>query len=135
MTDARRPAYWLTLERGVSVKVDISASPERMPLMEYIEIRLSAAQFLDRLKSIFHGNREPFGIVTLDRSGFEGPQFFAPWSEIRRVVADAQQLFVDWTQRSEWVGLPYEGVSFPYLVIAIAAVMMDEHQRLVSLDA
>ncbi len=134
VTDARRPAYWLTLDRGVSVKVDLNGSPECMPLMEYIEIRLSAAQFLDRLKSIVKGNREPFGIVALDPKGFEGPRFFAPWPEVRRVIADSQQLFVDWSREREWVGIPYEYVSFPHLVLAIAAVMIDEHQRLASID-
>jgi hypothetical protein len=130
VADARRPAYWLTLDHGVSVKVPLHGSPERIPLMEYVEIRLSAAQFLGRLKSIFKGNRELFGVVTLDCQGFQGPEFFAPWAEIRRVVTDSQRLFVDWSQRREWVGVPYEYVSFPYLVIAIAGVLIDEHNRL-----
>ena len=44
-TDARQPAYWLALDHGVSVKLDVGNSPERIPLMEYVEIRLTPPSF------------------------------------------------------------------------------------------
>lgn len=135
VTDGGRPAYWLTLEHNFSVKISIGNSPQMIPLMEYIEIRLCAGQFLNRLKVIWNGGREDFGIVTLDRQGFEGRRFFAPWGEIRRVVSDSHQVFVDWSKREEWIPIPHQDVSFPYLVIALASVLIDEHARFTPVEA
>jgi hypothetical protein len=124
-----RPMYWLGISHDLSVAISLRFSPEVMPLMEYVEMRLTAAQFLPRLKAIWDGKPQRFGIVTLDRIGFKAPAFFASWSEVRRVVSDAQHLFVDWTGSSDWLTLRYRDVSFPYLVMAISHVMIDEHQR------
>ena len=123
------PVYWLRFSEAISVRIPVSGDYELMPLLEYLEIRLSSSQFLGRLKDIFSGRRGRFGILTLDRNGIEGPRFFAPWSEIRRVITDANKLYVDWSKRPDWVPFPYQAVSFPYLVVALAAVLIDEHQR------
>lgn len=124
-----RLTYWLTIEHGLSVRISIANAPELIPLMEYVEVRLSGAQFLHRLKALWDGDREDFGVVSLDRHGFSGPRFFAPWSEIRRVISDSRHLFVDWAGKRDWVPFPCEDVSFPYLVIALSSVLIDEHER------
>ena len=66
----------------------------------------------------------------LDHNGIRGRSFFAPWTEVRRVISDARVLFLDWSARSEWLEVRYADVSFPYVVMAIAHVMIEEHQRL-----
>ena len=124
-----RPVYWLTFAHDLSVAISVNFTPEVTPLMEYIEIRLAAAQLLRRLEAIWEGQSQRFGIVTLDPGGITAPRLFAPWAEVRRVVSDAQHLFIDWAGASEWVPLRYRDVSFPYLVMAISHVMIDEHQR------
>jgi hypothetical protein len=124
------PVYWLRLTPDITVRVNVGNDFEMMPLMEYIEIRLSSSQFLDRLKQIFNGQREPFGILRLGPQGIEAPRFFAPWSEIRRVMTDKAKLYVDWSKRPEWVPFPYQAVSFPYLVVALASVLIDEQKRI-----
>lgn len=128
--DARRPVYRLTVEDGVSVDIGIMHSPEVIPLVEYVEIRLCAAQFLHRLRAIWEGGREAFGVVTIDRQGLTTPRFFAAWPEVRRVVLDATHVFVDWSKRPEWVPLRRAQVSLPELLIAVSAVLVDEHARL-----
>jgi hypothetical protein len=125
-----QPIYWLRFTEQFSVKITIGTDFEIMPLMEYMEIRLSSSQFLHRLRQIFNGQREPFGVLTFDKDGIGGPRFFAPWSEVRRVITDANRVFIDWTRRTDWVPIPYEEVSFPCLVVALAAVLVDEHKRL-----
>ena len=85
--------------------------------------------FLQRLKAIWLGQSERFGIVTLDRFGLRAGNFFAPWPEVRRVVSDAQHIFVDWSGRADWVPIRYRDVSFPYLVMAIAHVLIEDHGR------
>jgi hypothetical protein len=124
------PVYWLRFTEAITVRVPVGCQLEMMPLMEYLEIRLSSSQFLSRLRKIFHGDRELFGILRLDRHGIDAARFSAPWSEIRRVITDAHKLYVDWSQRRDWVPFPYDGVSFPYLVVALASVLIDEHKRI-----
>jgi hypothetical protein len=122
--------YWLRFTETISVRIPVGSNFETLPLMEYLEIRLCSSQFLDRLKDIFGGRREPFGILMLDRQGIEAARFYAPWSEIRRVITDANKLYVDWSKRPDWVPFPYQAVSFPYLVVALASVLIEEHKRL-----
>ncbi len=130
IAEAGRLVYRLTVEEGMAVNISVMHSPEVMPLVEYVEIRLCAAQFLHRLRAIWEGGREVFGIVTIDRQGLMTPRFFAAWPEVRRVVSDATHVFVDWSQRPEWVPLRREHVSLPSLLIAVSSVLVDEHARL-----
>ena len=125
-----RPIYWLTLAPGAAVIFSAGQSPCILPIMEYVEIRVSSVQLLRRLQAIWNGERERFGVVTLDRNGFQGPKFFAPWSEIRKVITDSRHLFVDWSEHRDWVPIRYRDVSFPYLVMAISHIMIDDHSRL-----
>lgn len=124
------PIYWLRFTEQISVRIVVGTNFETLPLMEYAEIRLCSSQFLQRLRAIFGGEREEFGILKLDRNGIEAPRFFAPWSEVRRVITDAKCLYVDWILRPNWVPVPYQDVSFPYLVVALASVLIDEQKRL-----
>jgi hypothetical protein len=130
-----RPLYWLTLAHDLSVAISVNFSPEVVPLMEYVEMRLSATQFMRRVEAIWDGRPQHFGVVTLDRIGFKGPDCFVPWAEVRRVVSDAQNLFVDWSRSADWVPVRYRDVSFPYLVMAISHVLIEEHQRFPRVDA
>lgn len=125
-----QPIYRLRFTESIDARITVGSNFEIMPLMEYVEIRLSSSQFLQRLRRIFKGERETFGVLTFDKSGIEGPHFAAPWPEVRRVITDAKRVFIDWSRRPDWVPIPYEAVSFPYLVVALAAVLVDEHNRL-----
>ncbi len=124
-----RPLFWLTIDEEAPIVLSVGHCPEVVPLMEYIEIRMAAAQLLPRLKAIWDGERAQFGVVALDKTGFHGPKFFAPWAEVRKVVPDERSLFVDCGRR-EWVALRYRDVAFPHLVMAIAHVLIDEHSRI-----
>lgn len=126
------PVYWLRFTDSLSVSIPVGSDYAILPLLEYLEIRLCSSQFLGRLKRIFNGKRETFGILTLDALRIEGQRFSAPWSEVRRVITDANKLFVDWSQRRDWVPFPYQAVSFPYLVVALSSVLIDEYKRIPS---
>lgn len=125
-----RPVYWLSPTEEMSFRLDMSHDPNMMPLMEYVEIRLASAQLLKRLEAIMAGRQIRFGAIALDRNGLSGPHFFAPWESVRKVVADANHLLIDWSQRSQWMQVEYDRVSFPLLVRAIASVLIEEHGRL-----
>jgi len=130
-----RPLFWLTLRDEAPIVLSVGHCPEVIPLMEYMEIRMAGAQLLPRLKAIWHGQRERFGVLTLDHDGIAGPGFFAPWSQVSRVMSDAKSLYVDWSARTSWTAVRYRDVSFPYLVMAIAHILIDEHSRLGPVEA
>lgn len=125
-----RPMFWLTLKDDVQIVLSVGNTPEIMPVMEYIEIRMAAAQLLPRLRSIWHGKAEEFGVLVLNRGGIEGPGFFAPWPEVRRVVDDGTTVFIDSADAPKWLDVHYRRVSFPSLVMAISHVLIEEHSRL-----
>jgi hypothetical protein len=125
-----RPLFWITLPDEVPIVLSVGHTPEVMPLMEYAEIRMAGAQLLPRLQAIFEGSLERFDKVKLDKEGFHGPGFVAPWSEVRRVVCDERNLFVDWTVRNDWIPIRYQDVSFPHLVMAISHILIEDHARL-----
>jgi len=135
LTRRGSPVYWLRFTRTFTVRISVGSYFETMPLMEYLEIRLCSSQFLHRLKDIWECKRERFGALLLDRAGIEGPRFSAPWSEVRRVITDSKKVFVDWSQRTDWVPVPYQDVSFPYLVIALSSVLIDEYKRIPAREA
>ena len=74
--EAGRQFALLTLRDGQRSAISLRDNPAVMPLLEYIEIKLSAAQFLPTLRRIFDGERVGFGIVKLDREGFTSPGYF-----------------------------------------------------------
>jgi len=45
------------------------------------------------LKAIWDGQPPRFDAVTVDREGIEAADFFAPWEEVHRVMADGKTLF------------------------------------------
>jgi hypothetical protein len=130
-----RPLFWINVANDMAVAISVGHSPQVVALMEFVEIRLSSAQLVRRLQNIWEGRRERFGSVILDRHGVQGPQFFAPWPDVRRVIFDANSLFVDWAGVENWSPIRYADVSFPYLVMAIAQVMIEEHRRFRKVDA
>ena len=134
-SDTGRPLFWLTVTHDLSVTMSVGFAPDVGPLMEYIEIRLAATQFLRRLESIWGGRRQRFGAVSLDREGLHGPKFFVHWQEVRRVVSDSHRLYVGWTRDDDSPSIRYRHVSFPYVVMAIAPVMIEEHKRFAKVDA
>jgi hypothetical protein len=130
-----RPLFWLTLANDMTVAVSVGHSPQVVALMEFVEIRLAGSQLLRRLQNIWEGRRERFGSVILDRNGIQGPHFFAPWPAVRRVIFDTKNLFVDWTGVENWSPIRFADVSFPYLVMTISQVMIEEHKRFSKIDA
>ena len=130
-----QPHFWLTFKDESPVVLSIADCVELLPLMEYIEVRMAASQLLPRLKSIWLGQNETFGVISLNRAGLTGPGFFAPWSEVRRVMSDPRNFLVDWNKRPDWIDIRYRDVSFPHLVMAISHVMIDDHSRLAPVEA
>jgi hypothetical protein len=124
-----RPLFWITLEDETPIVLSVGHCPEVIPLMEYIEIRMASAQLLPRLKRIWEGERERFGVVSLDRTHFHGPEFDLRWEQVRRVVDDVKHLLVGLKGRRERLEVRYRDVAFPHLVMAIAHILIDEHQR------
>jgi hypothetical protein len=128
--DEGTPTATFALEPGLAVTLPASRETGMMALLEYMDLRVGAAQFLPRLQAIYDGGRERFGAVVLDRQGIQSKRFCAPWANVQRVVADAQQLFVEVSRMPQWLPLPKRDVILTYVVVAISAVMMDEHERL-----
>jgi hypothetical protein len=124
-----RPLFWITLEDEAPIVLSVGHCPEVIPLMEYIEIRMASAQLLPRLKRIWEGECERFGVVSLDRTHFHGPEFDLRWDKVRRVVDDVKHLLVGLKGRRERLEVRYRDVAFPHLVMAIAHILIDEHQR------
>jgi hypothetical protein len=127
---ARTPTGLLKLPSGRLVALTTANDPWLMPLLEYVETRLCAAQFLPRLQRLYDAARERFGSVVLDRQGIQCGRFAACWADVRRVVGDAQELMIEVSMSPDWARIPKSRVSLPYLVIALAAVMIDEHRRI-----
>jgi hypothetical protein len=122
----RMPIYWLTVADNIRFDIEIDRAPALIPLLEFMEIRLTASQLLPRLEKIYAGQSVGFGGVQLDRQGLTRGKFFAPWSQIERVLRDREQLFVHVRGRADWLSIPYAGVSFPLVVMAIAHVLIAE---------
>lgn len=98
--------------------------------MELIEIKLSTNVFLLTLRRIFDGERVRFGSVELDRAGFTAPRYFAPRSEVVRVMSDPTHLHGDCREQPDYHSIRYRTVSFPLLVLAIARVLIEDEGRL-----
>lgn len=120
----------LILDAGFWFNLSSKADPSVIPVLEFIETKLTATQLVPILRRIFDGERLAFGVVQLDRSGFTGKRFYSPWSEIAKVVSDNANLYVDIRGRSSWSMIPYEDISFPLLVMAISHVMIADDRRL-----
>lgn len=125
----RLPRFRIRI-RDQDAEFGTGRNPAILPIMEYIETKLSAAQFLPELKHIFEGECVAFGQVALDRAGFRGLRFFAYWSEIERVVSDPEFMFVIRRGQADWDKVRYGEVSFPALVLAISHVMIEEEKHL-----
>lgn len=128
-TDNGRVAEMRLLD-GIEVIIAAADGPERGAVIEFIEMKVCAAQFLAKLHRLTAGNRLRFGDVQLDREGVQTPEWFASWSEIRRVSANKDQLIIESSKREGLLMIAVARVAFVPLVLAIIEVMMDEHHRL-----
>ena len=136
-------AVWLKFQFGENRKAYFSSQRNRLviPWAEFIEVKVTAAQFLPQLRRIFAGERVRFGIVELDRTAFishagaTSPEFHASWDEITQVASDRTHLFVNCHNRPTWHAIPYCEVTFPLLVIAISHIIKTEEKRLPRLGA
>lgn len=104
--------------------------PDLMPIMEFLALKVAAAQFLPCLRKIFAGEQICFGVLWLDRTGIIGPIVRLPWSEIERVMSDEGMLYLDCRGVRAWREVPLGDVSFPTLLKAVARVMIEEWKRL-----
>ena len=130
-----RPLFWLTLRDEDPIILSVGHTRQVLPLMEYMEIRIAGAQLLPRLKSIWEGEREKFGIVTLDRDGYHSPKFVVPWSDLVRIDCDDCSMYVRFDKRRDKHVIRYRDVSFPQLVLALAKILKKEHSRLGPIDS
>jgi hypothetical protein len=128
-----RPTFLLVTRGNCRIVLSPDQTATMMPLAEYIKVKITSAQLLPKLRRIFEGERIKFGAVYLDREGLTC-SFHAPWSNVARVVLDDANLFIDCRDRTEWHAIPLRDVSFPLLVLAISHVLIEEGQRLPSLD-
>jgi hypothetical protein len=126
---SRMPVYGLTAEKNRTFTIAMDQAPALMPLLEFVEIRLTAAQLLPRLELIYTGGQADFGAVKLDRKGFDREGFFVPWSQIERVMRDRDRIFVQIRGREDWVPIRYGLVSFPLVMMAISHILIDEEMR------
>jgi hypothetical protein len=134
--------FWVDTETGcpyyeiklgdIRVEIPAAQEPSMMPLMEYVEIKISAEKFLPLLRRVFENERAVFGAVILDRDGMKTSRSFLPWREIERVVTDTKTIFVHQYHRQDWHPIALRKVSFPHLFVAIAHVMIDEDKNLSS---
>ena len=122
------PIYWLTAADKTTFEIEIDRAPALIPLLEFMEIRLTASQLLPRLEKIYAGQRLGFGAMAIDRQGLTFKRTLFPWSQVERVLRDRDQLFIHVRGRSEWVPIPYVAVSFPLVVMAIAHVLIAEEK-------
>jgi hypothetical protein len=128
-TDAR-PLIRLMVRDDFQVVLSPGDSPALMPLAEFIETKATAAQLLPRLRRIFSGEAVRFGKVVLRRDAWNSPGLSASWARLVRVVADQKLVLVELKNQERWYELPLAEVSFPLLLVAIAHVMIEEHERL-----
>lgn len=122
----RTPICWITMAGRTDFEIDVATTPALIPLLEYMEIRLTATQLLPKLQQLHAGQSLGFGAVRLDQYGIHGRGFAFRWSEVERVVRDRDTLFVQVRGLSEWLPVPYVAVSFPTIVMAIAHIMIEE---------
>jgi hypothetical protein len=125
-----RPIHRITTTADFQVVLSADATPAIMPLAEFIEISITSAQLLTRLRQLFEGKRVKFGAVHLDRAGLLGHHFFARWSDIVRVMINDSNVFIDCRNRPTWHQIRGRNVSFVLLLSAISHIMIEEHSRL-----
>ena len=128
--DGTQPRYRIAPRRDVAMELSLACTPAIVPLAEYMEIKITSAQLLPKLRRIVAGERVRFGVVVLDAAGFASPNFAAPWSELIRVIADRSNIFVDRRGQPAWHAIPYHDVSCPLLVCALAHILIADAQRL-----
>ncbi len=128
---------WFVIEsaEGLFLEIAPDQSPEIMPLMELIELRISASQFLPRLAELVAGAHLTLGVMAFEHAGIRTGKVLFAWPNVIRVIADRQLLFIDLRNRSKWFEVPYSSVSFVLVAMAIANVLIAEHTRLPKTDA
>lgn len=128
------PVFWLAPCDDARITFTHRQGPAVVPLMEFVELHVTSAQFLPMLQRIVDGERVDFGAVELGRAGVWNRRDFFPWSEIVRVFNDSEFLFIERRNGATTGPILYRHVSFPLLVLAIARVLIEEHGRLPPAD-
>ncbi len=124
------PVFWLAPCDEARITFTHRQGPAVVPLMEFVDLRVTSAQFLPVLQRIVDGDRVDFGAVELGRAGIWNQRDFFHWSEIVRVFNDSKYLFVERRTGATTGPILYRRVSSPLLVLALARVLIEEHGRL-----
>jgi hypothetical protein len=124
------PIYRITFRDDTEVAIGVADGAAALRLLEFAEIRLTAARLTPTLRRIYANRRANFGELNYTLAGVSSTRFFAPWSEVNRIVTSTQSLFIGRRDHPGLHAIPYRWVSFPLLAIAVAHVMIKEESRL-----
>ncbi len=131
--DIKLQAWRCRLDVGnePSIALDAALDPRLMPVIEFVESKATAAQFLPRLRAIVEGDGTRFNVITLNRAGILiGSAIRTPWEEVKKVVSDESNLLIDRGDAHYWLEAPLSRVSFPLLVKILSHIMVEEHRWL-----
>ena len=132
-----RPGHMrLSVQLAPDFKPTISTAskPNWLELLEFVATKATAAQFLPCLRRIFDGERIKFGALWLDRAGIGGPIIAVPWSEIESVHSHDTVCHVELRGQHMRYQIPWRKITSPFLLEAIAQVLIEEAKRLRALD-